>query len=532
MLKKNLFPFLLLLLSCQVKSQTYWSEDVAEVMYNKCTDCHHSGGIAPFSLMTYSDAYNERVNILSSVSGDKMPPWTADTNYQKYSHERFLSADEKGKILDWINQGAAQGNPSSAPAPPVYNSGRLIPSAPDLSVKMITYTSKATSTYDDYSCFVVPTGLSSGKKIKAIEIVPGNPEIVHHCLVYKVSAGTYSTDTSGFCSGPTGTTDQLIAGYTPGASPTVFPSGGSFKSGVSLTSGDELLFAMHYPAGSAGSVDSTKVNIYFYPDTVTGLREIFAAPILLEWGFCIDSGAIDTISDVYPSAGGLTQDFSLLSVFPHMHLIGQSIESYAITSLSDTIPFIKIPIWDFDWQDFYFFEKILKVPSGSKVYGAGVYNNKPGANPHFPNPSPVRVCSGFNTSDEMFLIYFHLMAYQAGDENINVDSLNNIWLDSMFSDISELNDQVQINLKIFPNPTANFSTIFYELTKASNISAIIYDNRGKLVKKLFSGKQPQGANQLIWDGSNQKGVKVKRGVYHFSMLVNGKPVHRKIIFNK
>lgn len=524
-MKKTITLLLAVFTSSFVSAQATWADDAAEVFFNKCTDCHHNGGIAPFSLMTYNDAYTNRLGIIAEVAGNSMPPWTADTSYQSYSHERFLSASEKSKIMDWFNDGALQGNPSNAPAPPVYTTGRLIPVEADLSLKMPTYASNATSTQDDYSCFVIPTGLVTNKKIKAIEVVPGNPQTVHHCLVYKVPAGTYSTDTSGTCGGPSGSSDQLMAGYTPGASPTVFPSGGGFKSGISLNTNEELLFAMHYPAGSAGLVDSTKVNIYFYPDTVSGLREIYAAPVLQDWSFCIDSGAIDTVSDIYPPSGGLTQDFSLLSVFPHMHLIGQSIESYGVTALNDTIPFIKIPIWDFDWQDFYFFEKILKAPTGTRLYGQAIYNNKPGANPHFPNPNPVQVCAGTNTSDEMFLIYFHFMAYQAGDENINIDSLNKIWLDSVFSlaSIDEIGDGIKLTIDAYPNPAIDEITFSYKLQKNSVVSAIVYDSKGSQITNLFKGEQQEGINTLKWNG--------KKGVYYLSMLINGVPIHKKFIIS-
>ena len=33
-----------------------YSEHIAPIIYNKCLQCHHSGGIAPLSLETYADA--------------------------------------------------------------------------------------------------------------------------------------------------------------------------------------------------------------------------------------------------------------------------------------------------------------------------------------------------------------------------------------------------------------------------------------------------------------------------------------------
>lgn len=507
-----------------------WSDDVADIFYNKCTSCHHTGGIAPFSLMTYQEASSWRNQILLEVMNDRMPPWTADTNYQEYSHSRYLSSAEKTAIIDWANMGVPSGDLNQAPAPPVYTPGRTIAKQPDLVVKMPVYKSKASPTADDYSCFVIPTGLNSTKRIKAIEVVPGNPEIVHHCLVYKQNAGVSQTDTSGFCGGPTSSSAQLMAGYTPGATPTVYPGGGGVNLGITITPNDELLLAMHYPLGSAGEIDSTQVNIYYYPDSVTSIRDIFAAPILENWGFCIDSNEVDTVSDVYPTNGGVPADFTMLSVFPHMHLIGQSIEAYGVKPNNDTIPFIKIPQWDFDWQDFYYFKNPIKVPMGSKLAGSAVYNNVAGAGHHFPNPDPVQVCAGFNTSDEMFLIYFHFLPYQLGDELMNVDSLNQIWFDEMAQYASVDEQETEgFNLSIFPNPTNGKTTISIKLIENSEVSAAIYDSKGRKVSDINKGNLSVGRHLLLWDGTFNNGKRVDQGVYYLSMLVNGKPTSKRII---
>lgn len=531
-MKHFLLSLGLLLAGTSIFSQTTWADDAAEVFYNKCTSCHNSGGIAPFSLLTYNEAYNQRIGILSSVGGNSMPPWTADTAYQKYSHERFLSADEKSTIMDWINQGATSGNLTQAPPAPVYTSDAFIQATPDLQIKMPSYTSKATSIKDDYICVVVPSGLVANKKIKAIEVIPGNYQMVHHGLIYKAAQGSHQSDTSGNCGGPQGTSAAtLISGYTPGATPTVFPSDGGFKSGVSINAGDDIIFSMHYPAGSAGQLDSTKINLYFYPDGATGIREIYAEPLLSNWSFCIDSNEIDTVTDIHPTGGGTAFDASVLSVFPHMHLIGSSIKSFAVSPTNDTIPFINIPIWDFDWQDFYFFEKPQLVPANSVLHGEGIYNNIAGANPHFPNPNPVQVCAGFNTTDEMFLVYFHFMLYALGDENINVDSLNKVWLDSMNNLTANINEKHLdvANVSIYPNPFNTSTNLSYSLTKKSFVSVYIYDSRGVLINKLANEYQAQGKHTLAWDGKTKNGQKATNGLYHYSMMINGKQISGRII---
>ena len=50
---KNLVLLILLFQSLSSFAQT-WSDNVAQLVYDKCTKCHHTGGIAQFPLMTYS----------------------------------------------------------------------------------------------------------------------------------------------------------------------------------------------------------------------------------------------------------------------------------------------------------------------------------------------------------------------------------------------------------------------------------------------------------------------------------------------
>ena len=33
-----------------------WSRQIAPLVYNNCTTCHHPGGAGPFSLLAYEDA--------------------------------------------------------------------------------------------------------------------------------------------------------------------------------------------------------------------------------------------------------------------------------------------------------------------------------------------------------------------------------------------------------------------------------------------------------------------------------------------
>ncbi len=346
---------------------------------------------------------------------------------------------------------------------------------------------------------------------------------MHHCLVFKDPTASYVTDTvGGNCGGPS--IGDLIGGYTPGASPTIFPSSETFATGITLEAGSNIILALHYPEGSFGEYDQTKVNFYFYPDPVENFRDVFAERLIENWFFFLAANQLTEVQDTYVVN---SNDLTMMSVFPHMHLLGSSIESYAVSPINDTIPLIRINEWDFEWQDFYFFKYLQHIPSGSIFYGKGMYDNT-AANPNNPNSPPIDVFPGLNTTDEMFLFYFHYMLYETGDELINVDSLNSIWLAGQ---TSKINTTVldKYKLKTYPNPFTENTTIEFTLNEPASVNIYIYDVQGMLVKKIGRINQAQGVQNFIWDGANSDGAQVPSGLYYGSMLINGEAIPIKLI---
>ncbi|MCE2713014.1 MAG: hypothetical protein LW688_10810, partial [Cryomorphaceae bacterium] len=120
-----------------------WSNNVAQIVYDKCTKCHHYGGIGGFSLTTYNETSAMATAIYDAVTQERMPPWPPDNNYQQYVHDRALSPSEKTTMLDWITNGYPEGNAANTPPPPVFSNGTVLGNG-DLVVQMPTYMSKAT----------------------------------------------------------------------------------------------------------------------------------------------------------------------------------------------------------------------------------------------------------------------------------------------------------------------------------------------------------------------------------------------------
>lgn len=85
------FAFAISAFQMQAQVTPTWADNVACILYTRCTSCHNPNGAAPFSLMTYTDAFNFAEDIDSSVQAKPMPPWRPNHSYQTYAHERVLT---------------------------------------------------------------------------------------------------------------------------------------------------------------------------------------------------------------------------------------------------------------------------------------------------------------------------------------------------------------------------------------------------------------------------------------------------------
>jgi hypothetical protein len=278
-----------------------------------------------------------------------------------------------------------------------------------------------------------------------------------------------------------------------------------------MQGGSNIVLAMHYPEGSFGQFDQTKVIFHFYAPGETGIRQVSADPILQNWSFVLPPNQITAVNASYSN---IPVNVSLLSIFPHMHLLGKSIRSYGLTPAQDTIRLIDIPKWDFHWQDFYMFKNMVMIPANSSLRAEGFFDNTT-ANFHNPNNPPITVYPGLNTTDEMFLVYMHYLPYQAGDENYNIEEMTAL-------NLTEYVQTSNNGITVHPNPFSTATLIqLNDVKPYQAVSIAIYDQQGRLVKSLGQGIFLE-EGQISWDGTSSKGTSAEPGIYYVSVLVEGR----------
>ncbi|MBN8574653.1 MAG: T9SS type A sorting domain-containing protein [Candidatus Kapabacteria bacterium] len=462
-----------------VASNYTFSEHIAPIIWKHCVSCHRDGEIAPFSLTNYEEVAENALTIAAVTKSRFMPPWKP-TQYARYADERGLTDDEIQILADWAAAGAPQGDPSKTPPLPVFPKGSQL-GIPDVVLSMPEEFTVKADFKDEYRNFVIPFSFSSDKNISAVEFRPGNPAVVHHVLMWidttgkarKMDAADPLPGYSGF--GGAGFDDAIVlpAAWVPGAVPRFFPD----KMGIRIPKNADLVMQIHYAPSGSVQKDQSTVNIFYSDDkSIRQIREATINPQNLAGGnssFLVKAETINRFKGVLD----VPYDFSLMSIAPHMHLIGTKAKSYAITPKGDTIKLIAIDDWDFNWQGSYTFKKLIKIPKGAKVYYEAEYDNTAN-NPLNPNNPPRVVRWGENTTDEMFLCYFFGILYLPGDENISLETSNPT---SLIDESFSIHSPAAI---IIPNPMQHHGILSWTAPKDGNYSISITDITGAVVQTI------------------------------------------------
>ena len=136
------------------------------------------------SLLTYKDARPWARAIATQVKNGTMPPWHADPAIGHFSNERRLTDAQKTTIARWVEAGAPEGDPQrpaagAAATPTGWSIGQ-----PDAVLEMQEDYPIPASGEIPYVYFEVPANYDEDRWVKAWEVRPGNPAVVHHVIVY------------------------------------------------------------------------------------------------------------------------------------------------------------------------------------------------------------------------------------------------------------------------------------------------------------------------------------------------------------
>ncbi len=471
-------------------AQTF-TEDIAEIIYNKCSTCHRPGEIGPQSLTNYDEVKNWASTIKFVTSMKIMPPWQADHQYSRFLGENFLTQTEIDLISDWVDNGAEKGPDAAEPNFPDFPEGSLL-GEPDLVLTMTQAHVHQGNNQDVYWYYVLPSGLTEDKVIKAIEFRPGNSKIVHHALMFEDTEGIAAArdaqnpsqygfpEFGGFAPGGNGFEilgQKEYPGYVPGQKPIRFPEG----MGQTLSAGSDVVVQVHYAPWSTTEEDLSSVNIFFadenepidrfVQDSVMLPFNIAPGGLLGFAQFRLDPEEIQTFHGTWE----LEEDLSFVGLSPHMHLLGQDWEVYIEHTDGSMTNLIRIPEWDFNWQGNYFFPRLIVAEAGSTIHAYATYDNT-SENPNNPSSPPISVGWGERTIDEMYYLPLMYVPYQEGDENV------------IFDNVLDIDDEINIEpnniAAISPNPVSDLAFADINLENGGVLNIDLLNIKGQKIRSI------------------------------------------------
>ena len=388
-------------------SDLTYHREIARLVQRHCVECHRDGGVGPFALDTYDDLTAHAGMVRDVVRRGTMPPWfAADTSPDStdetapggthapapltWANDRSLAESEKATLLAWLDGSRPLGDPADAPEPKTYPDGWRI-GKPDQIWEFAQPQEVKASGVMPYQNVVVETGLREDRWVRAIEVQPGSPEVVHHVLVHVLRPADDDV--------PQEDREGYWAVYVPGQSVHSYPEGFAKK----IPAGARLNFQMHYTPNGTATTDITRIGVVFCDEPEHEVRT---------------AGIVNTRLEIPPGAGNHREDASitlptevmLLGFFPHMHLRGKACR-YELTRGDQTTTLLDVPRYDFNWQLSYRLAEPLRLVAGDRLHFAAWFDNSD-ENPANPDPTQT-VRWGPQTFEEMHLGYLEYYLPQA-----------------------------------------------------------------------------------------------------------------------
>jgi Copper type II ascorbate-dependent monooxygenase, N-terminal domain len=272
---------------------------------------------------------------------------------------------------------------------------------------------------DDYRCFLLDPALTSSAFVTGVNVLPGNADVVHHVILFRVPpddvAVAEDKDASepgqGWtCFGGTGLDAELggdldtapwIGAWAPGGGESVLPG----DIGIPLEPGTRIIMQVHYNllAGSAADVSSTQLRLAPGDADLAALETmLLPAPVELpcrpqhaDGPLCDREASVADVLDRFgPNAGWMVSGLQLLcggnggtpkagevqhcdrqvrtpmtvrAVAGHMHLLGREISVEVNPGRPDGRTLLDIPVWNFDDQGAVPLSRPAEVQAGDTL---------------------------------------------------------------------------------------------------------------------------------------------------------------------
>lgn len=164
-------------------------------------------------------------------------------------------------------------------------------------------------------------------------------------------------------------------------------------------------------------------------------------------------------------------------------------------------------------------EDMIVYLNGAKVYS---YSGMRGYNGIGVDSKKVNIKKGenkllvktLNTLDD-YSFSLNICDYESAEQYAGnrVDGLVFYTAAGGYSSIAENKTEPKLLLRNYPNPVTSSTQIEFELPAAAKTAVYIYDMSGKMISTLANNYFASGIHKLEWTANDQKGRRVKAGMY-------------------
>ena len=393
-----------------------FSKDVAPIFQARCQSCHEPGSIAPMSLVTYKESRPWAKSIRARVSTRQMPPWHIDRSVgvQKFKNDMSLTDEQVDTIVNWVDQGAPEGNPADLPTSKPVATGLYWQAErdgfgpPDIVIRAPMQTMPALH-QDVWWRPVTDIPITEPRWVRMVEIRPANIEgrkILHHSIAYHVLSPENAASINPGIGRPAATAVSaadivnrrpMLMEWAIGKGYDRYMDG----TGKLILPGEKISWDQHIHAAGEEVTSASEIGLWLHPKGQEPAKRSYLV------GFTGLKNGQEGL-DIPPNSIAYTEGFTVLrentlitNFQPHFHLRGKAMQVEAILPDGRTEIVSYVSDFNFNWMTNYIYadEAAPAFPKGTIIHVTAYYDNTKN---NKSNPDPDQwVGYGDRTVDEM-----------------------------------------------------------------------------------------------------------------------------------
>lgn len=370
---------------------------IQQALRHDCVPCHRPNQPAPFSMLSYNDVKPWIKEIEKYIREGLMPPFRARTgDHYAIANDRRMSEQHREMILGWLKAGAPRGEGVEDTENPYREGAFVYKVAHEFQLPEVNLNADGE---EEQRAFVLDNPFEEDVHVQVVDVLPGNPRVVHHVTVFADPTRRAREWNSKEAFELPGIVSAAYLGmWEAGYGPMALHTGTFFK----LPKGWDIVVHVRYLKTGKPEKDRSRIGI-------TLADKSFASPlahqsvILQDPMLEIPKGAEryeKTMSWIS------TKDQFIASVSPFMRRHGRKLRITIKPPNNPLRELLIIDDWDKKWQTTYHFSEPAWTEKGAIVTVQIEYDAST-KNPRWPAGATANIKAGMNAEDELAVVYLH-----------------------------------------------------------------------------------------------------------------------------